>query len=74
MYESPINITKIYEDIISQIQEQTESLVFQEIQRVGVYVDKEELTKALQYDRDQYEKGYKEGYERAMEICRAHRK
>ena len=58
MYENPINITTIYDDISSQIQKQTEALVFQEIQRVGVYVDKEELIKALKYDRGQYIKGY----------------
>ena len=28
---------------------------------VGVYVDKEELIKALKYDREQYQKGYEDG-------------
>jgi hypothetical protein len=29
-------------------------------------VDKEELAKALAYDRGQYDKGYKDGYDDAM--------
>ena len=31
------------------------------IRKVGVNVDKGELIKALQYDRNQYAKGYKDG-------------
>ena len=30
------------------------------VQRVGVTVDKEELIKALRYDRRQYENGYRD--------------
>lgn len=29
---------------------------------LGIKVDKEELLKALKYDRDQYNKGYEDGY------------
>jgi hypothetical protein len=35
------------------------------VQNVGIYVDKDELIKALQYDREQYDRGYKQGYEDA---------
>lgn len=34
---------------------------------VGFKVDKEELIKALEYDRDQYSKGYDDGYEDAIQ-------
>ena len=34
--------------------------------KIGVNVDKEELEKALRYDRHQYSKGYKDGYEDGM--------
>ena len=37
------------------------------VQSCGFNVNKEELTKALQYDRGQYEKGYKDGYEKAID-------
>jgi hypothetical protein len=36
-------------------------------QEIGYAVDKEELIKALQYDRQQYEKGYKDGLEQLSE-------
>lgn len=55
MYQSPIEI------ITKQIRTQFEDNVFKAIQDYGIVVDKEELIKALQYDRGQYEKGYAAG-------------
>ena len=55
MYQSPIEI------ITKQIRTQFEDNVFKAIQDYGILVDKEELIKALQYDRGQYEKGYADG-------------
>ena len=55
MYQSPIEI------ITKQMRTQFEDNVFKAIQDYGILVDKEELIKALQYDRDQYEKGYADG-------------
>lgn len=55
----------MYEDIITIVKKQMEAVVENEVLKavhgVGVNVDKEELIKALQYDRDQYNKGYKDG-------------
>lgn len=62
MWESPVNIFEIHEPIIEEINKQTEETVFKAIHKVGVDVNKEELIKAMQYDRNQYEKGYKDGY------------
>ncbi len=67
MYESPINIIEIQDSFVSEIKEKTEEMVFTEIRRIGVDVDKEELLKALQYDREQYEKGYSDGYVKAID-------
>lgn len=59
MYESPL--TKIYGDIQSQIIKQDEeNMMFAVNRTVGYDVDKQELIKALNYDREQYEKGYKD--------------
>lgn len=58
MYESPIEM--IMEDIQTQIVKQQENDIYQAVQRYGIVVDKEELIKALQYDREQYTKGYKD--------------
>jgi hypothetical protein len=55
MYESPINI------IYGQMQMALENEVFKAVQDVHVEVDRDELIKALQYDRDQYERGFADG-------------
>lgn len=59
MYESPISI--IYNQIESNLNEKIEKDIYEVIQKYGIIVDKEELSKALKYDRDQYKKGYTEG-------------
>lgn len=69
MWESPINVMEIQDSFVSEIKEKTEEMVFTEIKRIGIDVDKEELIKALQYDRNQYEKGYKDGYNKAIDEC-----
>ena len=60
-YLSPINIwiTETMQDFNKNIEEQ----VYKEVINVGISVDKEELQKALAYDRNQYEKGFKDGVE-----------
>ena len=60
MYESPIiqNIA----DISSQIREAQDGRLIYEVQQaIGYDINKEELIKALRYDRDQYQKGYEDG-------------
>ena len=61
MYESPIKI------ITGQIKTNYEDEIFRAVQNVGINVDREELLKALEYDREQYEKGYKDGRKDAFE-------
>ena len=61
MYESPINI------IISKLCTKLESDCIKSVQRYGFDVDKEELAKALNYDRKQYEKGHTDGYNKAID-------
>lgn len=60
MYKSPI------ETIIGKMKMQQEGEIFRAVQEVGVNVDKDELIKALQYDRGQYDKGYSDGYKDAV--------
>ncbi len=55
MYKSPIEV--YYKDMRTKI----ENNIFEAVCDVGVSVDKDELVKALQYDRGQYEKGYADG-------------
>lgn len=65
MYESPIS--SIYSDIETKF----ENEIFRAIQRVDIEVDREELIKALAYDRDSYRKGYKDGMRAENEIWMA---
>ena len=59
-YESPIRI------IVSEMRTQMEGQILKAVKDVGVVVDKEELLKALEYDRDQYSRGYEQGREVAI--------
>lgn len=67
-YKSPISIWLTESQ--KAFEEQTEKQVYKEIINVGVEVDKEELLKALKYDREQYEKGFKEGANSVIEEFR----
>ena len=51
-YQSPIDV------IMGQMNISYENEICKAVQNVGVNVDKNELMKALQYDRGQYQKGY----------------
>ena len=64
MYKSPIEIftAQLYHQIVKQ----KEDDVYKAVVSYGIDVDKEELIRALQYDRDQYEKGYDDGKADAM--------
>lgn len=64
-YESPIAI--ITEQMAENIAKQTDDAIWEAIAKTEVVVDKDELIKAMQYDRGQYEKGYVKGFEDAVE-------
>ena len=61
MYESPI------ETIQTEIQTQFEDDCIKAIQSYGFMVNKEEIVKALNYDRKQYDNGYADGYNNAID-------
>jgi hypothetical protein len=54
MYKSPIEV------IYGQMQTQLEGDIFRTVQNYGINVDKDELIKALAYDRNQYDVGYRD--------------
>lgn len=68
-YDSPIEIVK-------KMQEQYEMDVVNNVvkcvQSYGINIDKDELIKALKYDRQQYEKGYKDGVKEFVEWYKGH--
>lgn len=55
MYESPINI------ILGDMQVSFDNEIVKAVRKYDVSVDKDELIKAMSYDRNQYEKGYEDG-------------
>ena len=68
MYESPISI---YETAVQTIMEQRENAIFAKVQDAfDVQVDKNELIRALRYDRGQYDKGYRDGLKVATDTVR----
>ena len=63
MYESPISIiSQMVNEQIKEQQAQEETAIVAEItKKIGVDVDKDELIRALNYDRHQYDKGFADG-------------
>lgn len=61
MYKSPIEI------ITEEMKLFYDGDVVRAVQKHDIDVDKEELLKALKYDRDQYEKGYADGKRYALD-------
>ena len=59
MYKSPIEV--LVADIQHQIAKQQDEETYKAVVSVGINVDKEELIRALAYDRHQYMKGHIDG-------------
>ena len=57
-YKSPIEITT---DLTNAFMLECENEVVKAVYRIGVNVDKDELLRALAYDREQYKAGYEDG-------------
>lgn len=55
MYKCPIKV------LTGEMNIEYENGVLKYVQSLYPSIDKDELTKALQYDREQYNKGYKDG-------------
>ena len=59
MWESSINI---YHTISDMVTEEIDGNIIVEVKKqLGVDINKDELIKAINYDRNQYEKGYQDG-------------
>ena len=60
-YESPITLIRTQTDnFIKEVNEKTDEVIFKAVVNVLPQVNKEELIKALEYDRGQYIKGYQD--------------
>lgn len=54
-YESPLEL------FVQDLSWKIEGEILTAVRKVGVKVDKDELVKAIAYERDQYQKGYEDG-------------
>ena len=61
-YKSPIELIQTpFDDVMLKMREAEDNAIVAEVSRqLGVVVDKEELVKALNYDRQQYQQGYRD--------------
>ena len=67
-YESPIQV--LFDEPLNPLITAMEDAVVEEVsQTLHIKVDKDELTKALAYDRGQYEKGYRDALD-AVQVVR----
>lgn len=60
MYKSPIQL--VTDDINYAMRAKIDDTIYQAVLACDIFVDKDELIKALTYDRQQYDKGYSDGY------------
>lgn len=59
-YESPIKLFQT-DPLVEQLRDETDNMIYRAVIHADVNVDREELIRALEYDRGQYEKGYADG-------------
>lgn len=64
MYEPPIEF--FTEQVTSELNRVTDRYVLETLHKFDIDVNKEELLKALAYDRNQYNKGYEDGRANAV--------
>lgn len=68
-YESPITVYQTQQEMVQCIREKQDEIVFAKVKQT-VDVNKEELIKALKYDRNQYNKGYEDGLKDSVPVAR----
>lgn len=64
MYESPIKVFQ------NNLEMQLEGEILNTVQRMNITVDKDELIRALRYDREQYQKGFDDARKNAVIVVR----
>lgn len=64
MYKSPIEI------LADQIRLEQDENVYKAVLKQNIVVDKDQLIRALRYDRDQYDKGYRDGRNSVLQRLR----
>lgn len=65
MYEPPIKmiVKRVSKEIANECNDTHEKNLMEALRQAEFVVDKEEVFKALNYDREQYEKGFSDGFD-----------
>lgn len=66
-YRSPITVA--YDNLVSDISSFTDRIILQAVTSYGIEVNKEELEKALKFDRNQYDIGFNQGFAEGLEAA-----
>lgn len=66
-YKSPIQV------MMTDLETQLEGEILTATRKVGVHVDRHELIQALKGDREQYQKGYRDGQTEVVIVSRLYR-
>lgn len=64
MYESPIKVLQ------GELETQFDNEIFKAVQRMNITVNRDELIRALRYDREQYQKGFDDARKNAVMVVR----
>ena len=64
MYESPIKVFQ------SNLEMQFEGEILKAVQQADITVNRDELIRALRYDREQYQKGFDDARKNAVPVVR----
>ena len=65
-YKSPINL--LMEEMVMKFNDDLENAIVTHVtEKCHIHVDKDELFKALRYDRGQYQLGYFHGYQACLD-------
>lgn len=65
MYNSPIKTGLMYRELVKEVNKDTDEQIYKAVVACGVDVDRDELLRALRYDREQYDAGFTVGYRAA---------
>lgn len=65
MYNSPIKTGLMYRELVKEVNKDTDEQIYKAVVACGVDVDRDELLRALAYDRGQYDEGFAAGYRAA---------
>ena len=65
MYNSPIKTSLTYRELVKEVNKDTDEQIYKAVVACGVDVDRDELLRALAYDRGQYDEGFAAGYRAA---------